>query len=205
MERDGDLLIMTAFLLGNAVPFSHAHIRELTRSVRDKKELCGVIQANARYTREVAAAVKKRDLNEVNRILDRANLSRREFLSVCERLGLATSTQSKEAGGAGGYNSDDLTACVVPNAAVKADIDNLGSGNMPVFFLDAEGPGGTTALALATVLNEPETLRHLLKEVSISELIQYNGAMYTTICCTQHGATIHRRPGFRSTFCACSY
>lgn len=41
-----------------------------------------------------------------------------------------------------------------------------GSAGPPIFFLDAEGRGGTTALALATVENDADTVRRLLKEVS---------------------------------------
>lgn len=169
--RDRDsLMLITASFPENALLLSRAHARESTRSLRDKKELWSVVHANARYARDVAAAVTKRDLNEIKRIIDRAHVSRRDFSSVCERLGFAASAESRDADSPHDPNSNDYKSTTKDDSvdsATQANVDVLGSEKLPpVFFLDAEGPGGTTALALATVLNDPETVRRLLKMVS---------------------------------------
>lgn len=185
--------------------------REATKAVRGKRELWAVVQANARHTRDVAKAVDTRDLREIKRIVDRAKLSRHEFLSACDRLGFRNadeaSRRASESGYGGGVDigpesrksvsgtSENTAEEVVELEAVAAPVTTtLGGvteavgdnepvtlntipsaieengasmlGAVPVFFLDAEGRGGTTALALATVENDADMVRRLVKEVS---------------------------------------
>lgn len=136
-----------------------------------------MIQANARYAREVTVAVRGRDLPEINRIIDSAKLTRREFSSVCKSLDLTPGADT-----IGGTNNCDkeipLPETVqspmsptphTPGTEIGGrDAVETGSGigPLPTFFLDAEGPGGTTALALATIQNDTETVRRLIKGVS---------------------------------------
>lgn len=49
-------------------------------------------------------------------------------------------------------------------ASTPASWDGIG---IPVFFLDSEGRGGTTALSLATVENDAAMVQRLIKEVSV--------------------------------------
>lgn len=168
--------------------------RETNKAVRGKTELWAVVQANARHARDVADAVDARDLQEVKRIVDRAKLTRHEFLSVCDRLGFRTrnetdesedgnspSDEGEEAARPTTVLGDPPAAGVTPTSAraapggaktspedqVIAVVDPASLlGKVPVFFLDAEGRGGTTALALATIENDAETVRRLIKEVS---------------------------------------
>ncbi|CAM9329462.1 unnamed protein product, partial [Hapterophycus canaliculatus] len=162
--------------------------REATKAVRGKRELWAVVQANARYARHVAKAVDARDLTGVKRIVDRAKLSRHEFLSACDRLGFRNadeaSQRASESGYDGGNNGEviELEAAAAamtttPGGAGAAGREHLSAsssamvengtlmlGAVPVFFLDAEGSGGTTALALATIENNAEMVRRLVKE-----------------------------------------
>lgn len=160
-----------------------------------------MVQENAQQTRSVTAAVQARDLKEINRIIDHAKLTRHEFNTACDRLGLsvngATATAITSEDGENpaaasapvpgpwapqapqtfGKNNARLggveTPVVFPDASKNTSMDptaskraSLGGSVGPlVFYLDAEGRGGTTALALATVENDAETVRRLLKEV----------------------------------------
>lgn len=192
------------------------HSRKLTTAIRGKEELRAVVQANARHSIEVANAVDRRDLGEVKRIVDRAKLSRREFLSACDRLGFQNAHEPSRRPSTGGCGdgddgvdnapaskrADQSSPSDIPSEAVmeaqaaevpettlsvgsgKAGDDSsmfdtvhdhrgamFGDGSVsvgatPVFFLDAEGRGGTTALALATIQNDIEMVRRLVKEVS---------------------------------------
>lgn len=170
--------------------------------MRGKRELWAVVQANARHARDVADAVDTRDLQEVKRIVDRAKLTRREFASVCDRLGFRTEKGTDESidGNCLGESEESLrtiplggppTAAVGPTPAVAYPVgaetraENKGAttvldttsllGKVPVFFLDAEGRGGTTALALATIENDAETVRRLVKEVRTGRTEQIAG------------------------------
>lgn len=135
-----------------------------------------VIEANAGYTRQVAAAVEARDLTEIKRITGRANLPRRKFSSVVDRLGLGcrADASNREEMSSSQVGFDDpasveppLAPPCAPPAHVKVTTTGSDSVGFPVFFLDAEGRGGTTALALATVENNLETVRLLIKEVIV--------------------------------------
>lgn len=155
-----------------------------------------MVQANARYARDVADAVNTRDLEEVKRIVDRAKLTRLDFESVCDRLGFRSKdelTEEKNKRGCGKSGKEETSVIVLGNPPIAAgepavpavmpgeadtngdketepvtlvDVAMLLRG-VPVFFLDAEGRGGTTALALATIENDPETVRRLMKEVCV--------------------------------------
>lgn len=153
-----------------------------------------MVQANARHARDVADAVNARDLEEVKRIVDRAKLTRLDFESVCDRLGFRSRDEVKEEEnkrGCGKSGEEGTSAIVVSGPPIAAGEPALPAGmpgegetnggeeneaaavvdtamllrGVPVFFLDAEGRGGTTALALATIENDPETVRRLMKEV----------------------------------------
>ncbi len=160
-----------------------------------------MVQANAQHARDVAGAVDARDLQEMRRIMDRAKLTRQDFLSVCERLGFRRRSDggTPEAGegcrgddGEGGAEATALATPELPGGSTEAgagepgpaaealgegetgaenrpadagEVAALELGEVPVFFLDAEGKGGTTALALATTNNDVETVRRLVKEV----------------------------------------
>lgn len=167
--------------------------RDASKAVRGKRGLWAVVQANARHTRDVAAAVDARDLQEVKRIVGRAKLTRHEFVSVCDRLGFRNRNETDESRD-GNSPSDDseeaarstglgdsppagvkpTSALAAPGGAEASTEDHVATvvdsasllGKVPVFFLDAEGRGGTTALALATIENDAETVRRLIKEVS---------------------------------------
>lgn len=116
-----------------------------------------MIQANARHGRDVAIAVEARDLNEVKRIIDRAKLTRREFSSVCDRLGF----RSDEAAAGVLKSGENVASSTLPPVLPRPQTPL----KMPTFFLDAEARGGTTALALATVENDAEAVRRLIQEV----------------------------------------
>lgn len=175
--------------------------------MRGKRELWALVQANARHARDVADAVDARDLREVKRIVDRAKLTRHEFASVCDRLGFRDRRETDE-GEDGKCNGDEgeegarttlpgnsptaaaeLTSAVAapggadPGAENKAATSLL--GKVPVFFLDAEGRGGTTALALATIENDVETVRRLMKEVSADQkaVSLTDRQIYTMVLC----------------------
>ena len=172
--------------------------RETSKAVQGKRELWAVVQANARHARDVANAVDARDLQEVKRIVDRARLTRHDFLSVCERLGFRHKNEVAEVMGDGSFDDQidaeakkararlkpanstatgsagtepaaeapgEAEACAESKPAAAAGDAALELGEIPVFFLDAEGKGGTTALALATIDNNVETVRRLVKEV----------------------------------------
>lgn len=151
-----------------------------------------MIEANTRHARDVVHAVDARDLKEVKRIVDRAQLTRDKFASVCDRLGFRRREEANErARGISCGDSTEAPASTVeealsvrptpPTTAEKPSVaalptpwtaqdgaeTNDGSllRELPVFFLDAEGRGGTTALALATIENDAETVRRLMKEV----------------------------------------
>lgn len=152
-----------------------------------------MVQANARHARDVADAVDARDLQEVKRVVDRANLTRHEFLSVCDRLGFRNRNETDDSKDGNCYGDDgemgaqttmlggppaaavEATLAVAtatgaePGAEGRAAAAAVGPasllGKVPVFFLDAEGRGGTTALALATIGNDAETVRRLMKKV----------------------------------------
>lgn len=170
--------------------------REATKAVRGKRELWAVVQANARHARDVAAAVDARDLEEVKRIVDRAKLTRHDFASVCDRLGFRSRDEVKKEKNESccGEGGEGETSAIVlggppieagkptPPAVTPGEAETNGAeenkaaavvdaamllGGVPVFFLDAEGRGGTTALALATIENDAETVRRLMKEVSL--------------------------------------
>lgn len=152
-----------------------------------------MVQANARHARNVANAVDARDLQEVKRIVDRAKLTRHEFVSVCDRLGFRKRNETDETKdgtcqGDAGEEAARATllggrpTAVEPTPAVATDrgaepgaedqvapvVDPASLlGKVPMFFLDAEGRGGTTALALATIENDAETVRRLMKEVRV--------------------------------------
>lgn len=170
--------------------------RETDKTVQGKRELWAVVQANARHTRDVANAVNARDLEEVKRIVDRAKLTRLDFESVCDRLGFRGRDEAKKEAKDGGSGEggegdtstivlgdppkaagDPATPAVIPGKAEnEGDEENAAAavvdasillGGVPVFFLDGEGRGGTTALALATIENDPQTVRRLVKEVRL--------------------------------------
>lgn len=129
-----------------------------------------MVQANAQQTPSVTAAVEARDLKEINRIIDHAKLARPEFTSACDKLGL--STNSATVAGKGGEPVASAPVPPVPPVVsspptppTPSKSASIGSVGPPVFYLDAEGRGGTTALALATVENDADTVRRLLKEV----------------------------------------
>lgn len=118
-----------------------------------------MIEANTELACEVAAALRARDLNEVTRIVNRANFSRVQFGDACVRLGFGSRTP----------------AGVAPLSALRGEQEEapLHSGEggpaeraAPAFFLDAQGPGDTTALILATLQNDHELVRRLLDAVS---------------------------------------
>lgn len=134
-----------------------------------------MVQANAKYARQVATAVETRDLEEIRRIIARAKLTRPEFSLVCERLGF------KADGGISAENvlivdgiesspssSSSVLPLPVPPLTPRNNTAGLEGVRVPVFYLDAEGLGGTTALALATIQNDAETVRRLVKEVGMS-------------------------------------
>lgn len=195
----------------NSPPFLS---REAKKALRGKRELWAVIQDNARHTRDVAKAVDARDLREVKRIVDRAKLSRHDFLSACDRLGFLSADEARRranesdyggvkngvdigpespyavpgtstnrtkesmelqaeaasmttmSGGAGIAGGDNPFAASNDRPSATVEDGALLLGAVPVFFLDAEGRGGTTALALATIENDAEMVRRLVKEVS---------------------------------------
>lgn len=151
-----------------------------------------MIEANTRHARDVAHAVNARDLKEVKRIVDRAQLTRDKFASVCDRLGFrrreeanerARETSCGDSGEAPASTIEEALSVrpTLPTASEKPSVGALATpwtaqdgtetndGSslrvIPVFFLDAEGRGGTTALALATIENDAVTVRRLMKEV----------------------------------------
>lgn len=141
-----------------------------------------MVQANAKYARQVATAVETRDLEEIRRIITRAKLTRPEFSLVCDRLGF------KADGGISAENvlivddsgiesspssSSTVLPLPVPPLTPRNKTAGLEGVRVPVFYLDAEGLGGTTALALATIQNDAETVRRLVKEVGMSVDIRY--------------------------------
>lgn len=133
--------------------------RESTRAAQDSKELWATIEANAQLALDVAAAAKARDLPEINRIIDRSNLSRQKLSFACERLGLVRHVQS-------GGCSNGVIRTEQGKAKTSADAKVVEGMTTPLFFLDKEGPGGMTALSLATVNDDVDTVRHLIKKVS---------------------------------------
>lgn len=156
--------------------------------MRGKRDLWAVVQANARHARDVADAVNDRDLQEVKRIVDRAKLTRHEFASVCDQLGFRDGKETDEAkhgkcpgdegeeaahtaavpGGPPTAAVEPIPAAAAPGGAETGPEHKFATsllGEVPVFFLDAEGRGGTTALALATIENDAEAVRRLIKEV----------------------------------------
>lgn len=168
--------------------------REANKAVRGKRELWAVVQANARHARDVADAINARDLEEVKRIVNRAELTRSDFESVCDGLGFrrrdeVRNESNQEGCGEGGKEETCATTLGgSPNEAGESTPPSPGNpetngdegnkataavdatallGKLPVFFLDAEGRGGTTALALATINNDPETVRRLMNEVCL--------------------------------------
>lgn len=118
-----------------------------------------MIEANTELACEVAAALRARDLNEVTRIVNRANFSRVQFADACGRLGLGSRTPAGVAPlGASREEQEE--------APVHSREGGPAKRAAPVFFLDAQGPGGTTALILATLQNDHEIVRRLLDAVS---------------------------------------
>ncbi|CAN0406378.1 unnamed protein product, partial [Ectocarpus sp. 12 AP-2014] len=85
-----------ARILERAMENEIRYRREGTKAVQGDKELWAVIEANARHAREVAHAVNARDLKEVKRIVDRAQLTRDKFVSVCDRLGYRRREEANE-------------------------------------------------------------------------------------------------------------
>lgn len=152
--------------------------RETTKAVRGKRELWRVIQANARHACEVAAAVDARDLKEIKRIVERAKLTRRKFASVCDRLGFRTDgvAVAKENGKSDLHASPPMvsqappTPPTPPTSPTPSKTVGLGDVAIPVFFLDTEGSGGTTALGLATVENDAEMVRQFIEKVIIRHI-----------------------------------
>ncbi|CAM9420486.1 unnamed protein product [Ectocarpus fasciculatus] len=180
-----------ARILERAMENEIRYRREATKAVRGDKELWAVIEANTRYARDVAHAVNARDLKEVKRIVDRAQLTRDKFASVCDRLGFRRREEANEraretsCGDSGETPASTIEEALsvrptLPTASEKPSVGALAmpwtaqDGTetndvsslrvIPVFFLDAEGRGGTTALALATIENDAETVRRLMKE-----------------------------------------
>lgn len=159
-----EIRITRPLSIGRGVHYDHVFPRDATKAVRGKKELWNVVQANARYTRDIAAAVQDRNLKEVKRVVDRAKLTRRDFNSVCDRLGFPSDEGENPAREdvKGVASSPPPVPPTPPTPGETAGLDGVGA---PIFFLDAEGRGGTTALALATLENDAEMVRRLIKEV----------------------------------------
>lgn len=127
-----------------------------------------MVQANAKYAREVATAVENRDLEEIKRIIERAKLTRPEFSLTCDRLGFKADgvvSAEKVAGGNDTESSSTMLPLPVPPSTPRNKAASLEGVRVPTFFLDAEGMGGTTALALATIQSDAEVVRRLVKEV----------------------------------------
>lgn len=96
-----------------------------------------------------------------------AKLPRHKFSSVCEDLGLSSLAKqgSRKTNATDGNDNQEPIKQITPMGDEFLPIGMDSARGIPVFFLDAKGRGGTTALALATIQNDPETVRQLLQEV----------------------------------------
>lgn len=138
--------------------------RQPIKAGKDAAELRDAVNENTRLSRHVAAAVESRDLPEIRKVLANAGISRPQLSAACERLG---SLAAKD--GADGTRHDAPVTDGRDPETLPGDRDPKAKASPP-FFLDTPDAGGTTALILAALQDDPETVRYLLRAVSTAGL-----------------------------------